>query len=240
MDPPPPPASTTTPKIHTYHCLCTHLLLASTHELSSLPRRSTPGLDNAIIVPLPPPPHSSSAFDPSSSSSSSEEEEEEEEEEDCEANRDTSENNIPHDAAATPRTRKANNKSTKPKKKKKKKEDAKSPERAQDLGYSLLLSTTLDRRPLILRREDGFEKRYLWRCGRCRLVVGYQLDGVHFSTTTVEEERGRREDADEDDGGGGARGKVVYVLPGGLMSTEEMKRGKEVGDGEMDLLSGEM
>jgi hypothetical protein len=60
----------------------------------------------------------------------------------------------------------------------------------------------------------GFEKRYLQKCGRCGVVVGYQLDGEQFA-----------------DGGRGKREDVLYVLPGGVMTTEEMVEGKDMGKG---------
>ena len=63
---------------------------------------------------------------------------------------------------------------------------------------------------MIIRREDGFEKRILLRCQRCDLIVGYRLDQAHF-----EQIRGDVK-ADE----------VVYILPGGLMSTEEINAGE--------------
>lgn len=78
--------------------------------------------------------------------------------------------------------------------------------------YATLAETTLDRKPLIIRREDGFEKRYLQRCGRCRVVVGYHLDWAQYPEG---EGTGQRED-------------VVYLLPGGLLSTEEMVEGKDM------------
>ena len=62
----------------------------------------------------------------------------------------------------------------------------------------------------------GFEKRYLQRCGRCGVVVGYQLDGGQFEGADGEGGKGRRED-------------VVYLLPGGVMTTGEMMEGKELG-----------
>ena len=40
--------------IHTYHCLCSTLLLATPYSLSDLPRRAAPSLDRAHILPLPP------------------------------------------------------------------------------------------------------------------------------------------------------------------------------------------
>ena len=74
---------------------------------------------------------------------------------------------------------------------------------------TLLLSTTIpDRRPTLIRREDGIEKRLLLRCGRCRVVMGYYLDRVHW-----------------DNGNGNAgeeRPPAVYILPGAVVETEKM------------------
>ncbi|MCJ1421764.1 hypothetical protein MMC32_008131 [Xylographa parallela] len=69
--------------------------------------------------------------------------------------------------------------------------------------YSLLLNTTLDRRPIIVEREDGFEKRWVRRCGRCRTAVGYVLG-----------------DGDIDK----MQGEVLYVLEEGLVETEELRK----------------
>ncbi|KAL6243493.1 hypothetical protein RBB50_009485 [Rhinocladiella similis] len=66
---------------------------------------------------------------------------------------------------------------------------------------SVLLNAMFDRKPLILRREDGFEKRRLLRCTRCKLVLGYGLDEA------------------QDNAG------PIYLLPGGMMSTTAMKGG---------------
>lgn len=53
------------------------------------------------------------------------------------------------------------------------------------------------------------------------MVVGYQVDEVHFLG----------KEAGGSGNGNGRRGKVVYLLPGGLVSTEEMKvGGRAVGD----------
>lgn len=83
--------------------------------------------------------------------------------------------------------------------------------------YSILLSTALpDRRATLVRREDGFEKRLFLRCGRCRLVVGYFLDPVHFADSK-----------DSMDSGGGENARVVYLLPGSLMETGVMSDGDE-------------
>ncbi|KAJ5179543.1 hypothetical protein N7492_002753 [Penicillium capsulatum] len=86
---------------------------------------------------------------------------------------------------------------------------------------TLLLSTTIpDRRATLIRREDGIEKRILLRCGRCRVVVGYYLDRVHWA--------GReKEDREEDE----ERPPAVYVLPGAVVETEKMG-GEGVGERE--------
>ncbi|KAL2847310.1 hypothetical protein BJX68DRAFT_239882 [Aspergillus pseudodeflectus] len=82
--------------------------------------------------------------------------------------------------------------------------------------YTILLSTTIrDRKPSILRCKDGFEKRYLFRCGRCRLVMGYFLDEVHFPEKgglLSESEEGKEVGED----------RAVYLLPGALTETEIM------------------
>jgi hypothetical protein len=74
-------------------------------------------------------------------------------------------------------------------------------------GYSVLFNTTEDRKAIVVRREDGFEIRTLVRCSRCNLVIGYKLDESQFTDSDVK--------ADE----------VMYVLPGGLASTRDMKEG---------------
>lgn len=125
---------------HTYHCLCTKLVLATTGLLETLPRRDK---DGAVIAIIPKP--------------------------------DTS--ILSHGFV----------------------------QMAPDSAVTAKSAT-------ILRLEDGFEKRYLVSCGRCGLTLGYQLDESLF------EPQGAKL---------GAREEVVYLLPGGLMSTEEMKEGKE-------------
>lgn len=144
------------PQINTYHCICTTLLLATTHTLSSLPHRASPALDKAIILPLPPVPRN-----------------------------DVEEDNDETASSAPPQD--------------------------VNVGYSVLLSTTQDRKPVIIRRDDGFEKRTLLRCGRCRLVVGYKLDHGQVSAEEGDREKGAT---------------VVFLLPGVLVSSEDMKMGK--------------
>ena len=89
-----------------------------------------------------------------------------------------------------------------------------SPSTAANHEGSIVLanSTSIDSKPVVLKLEDGFEKRYAVRCGRCDLQIGYLLDRVSFG----------------DGSGNGRKEDVVYLLPGGLMETGEMKEGKDM------------
>ena len=63
-----------------------------------------------------------------------------------------------------------------------------------------------------MQRADGWEKRWGWRCARCGVGIGYELEG----------------------GGGhggteGKEGRVIYILEGGLSGTEEMMGDEVVG-----------
>lgn len=84
----------------------------------------------------------------------------------------------------------------------------------EDRHYALLLHVQpdRDRKPRIVQREDGLEKRYPQRCARCRCAVGYHLDWSHWGS--------------EGEGKSGARGDVAYLLEGAVVGTEEMKRGE--------------
>jgi hypothetical protein len=66
-----------------------------------------------------------------------------------------------------------------------------------------------DGKAMVIRREDGFEKRTLVKCERCRLVVAYRLDVDHFEDTSQEEGR-----------------QTLYVLPGALVDTAGMMSDK--------------
>ncbi|OJD18791.1 hypothetical protein AJ78_01198 [Emergomyces pasteurianus Ep9510] len=208
--------------IKTYHCaFCNHLLLASTCDLSSLPRRREPARDKALILPLP--------------KAGAGEEEEAEEEEDEEAE---SEN----ESEAGVKNTNHNNHHTStnsPEVKKKAKPESTPQLPLEQQHYTILLSTTIpDRKPTMIRREDGFEKRLLLRCGRCRVVMGYALDEVHFADhkfgagARARGERGSGE-AEKEDVEEGERERtrkkaeeVVYVLPGSLVETGDMGKGE--------------
>jgi hypothetical protein len=149
--------------VHTYHCLCSQLLLAGATLLEDRRKRAGESLDNAYIVPLMP---SDVLF---SDQQGSDEEETE-------------------NAQPTTSLR----------------------EGVQSYNASILLNTVLERKPLVVRRSDGFETRYQRRCGRCELVVGYHLDGAQF-------------------GGGEKSGridKIIYILPGALKTTSDMMESK--------------
>lgn len=69
---------------------------------------------------------------------------------------------------------------------------------------------------IMVRREDGFEKRYPSRCTRCNLVVAYHLDWSQFATDEQSEQiRNQKERRDD----------VLYVLPGSVLTTEKMRAG---------------
>ncbi|KAE8146967.1 hypothetical protein BDV25DRAFT_161460 [Aspergillus avenaceus] len=83
--------------------------------------------------------------------------------------------------------------------------------------YSILLATTVkDRKATLVRREDGFEKRVFLRCGRCRVVVGYFLASSGSGSNAGGVGEGRE-----------VEDQVVYLLPGGLVETDEMVSGDE-------------
>lgn len=77
---------------------------------------------------------------------------------------------------------------------------------------------SVDDKPTVLKLDDGFEKRYAVRCTRCGLAAGYHLDKSQFSGS--ENETGPRTD-------------VVYILPGGLMTTTELREGRSM-DSEIE------
>jgi hypothetical protein len=152
------------PNINTYHCLCTSLVLATTHDLALLPRRDlASSSDGATILPIP--------LLPSN------------EESDLEA--------LPSQDQSLP-----------------------------EEGYTLLLSLIADKRATIVRRSDGFEKRVLYRCGRCAVTVGYEIR----EAPQVDAEAAEKESA----AAASTRTKVLYLLRGGLSTTDFMAKGKKI------------
>lgn len=162
-----------TQDIHTYHCICTNLLLASTSSLASLSRRIS-AQDKAYILPL-------LGFRNTDLAGLS-----------------LSDGQAGHSGAAA---------------------SAESGERAT------LLSTISDRKPIAVRREDGFEQRYLQHCSRCNLVFGYHLDWSQFSSSSLESNGAAAAALTDNNRRVGRRDDIVFLLPGGLLSTDEMVQG---------------
>jgi hypothetical protein len=76
--------------------------------------------------------------------------------------------------------------------------------------YAIIHNAKLDRKPVVVRRSDGFETRYQHRCTRCEVVVGYQLDKAQYDGTAP----------------GGRHQDVLYIFPGALITTQDMADGK--------------
>lgn len=129
--------------VRTYHCLCSTLILTTTHDLQTLPQRQAPVQDAALILAPP--------VDITNS-----------------------------DAIRG---------------------------QAGHAASSFLLNVVPERKQVIIRREDGFEKRTSFRCTRCKVVLGYSLDESHWEASAP-------------------ASRPVYLLPGGLLSTAEMVEGK--------------
>jgi hypothetical protein len=110
-------------------------------------------------------------------------------------------------------------------------QEGESETRSRDLpseGYTILLGLLQDKKVTTIRREDGFEKRVLSRCSRCNLVVGYELqeDG---SAMDVDSQNGKGKDA------AWFAGKVMYLLPGGIMSTGVMVEDKKLSEDDVAI-----
>lgn len=79
----------------------------------------------------------------------------------------------------------------------------------------------------MIRRTDGFEKRLLLRCARCRGVVAYRLvseESLVGGSAAGSEENAVQEDPMRKEG-------FVYVLPGALVETSIMmglEKGKSI------------
>ncbi|MCJ1254319.1 hypothetical protein MMC24_002134 [Lignoscripta atroalba] len=208
---PPVPVTSARLDIHTYHCLCTQLLLATPYVISDLPCRVSPSLDHAIILQLGTPPRPRGEGEDGDDANEGEFLADEGEGSEEAVNRDEA-----RQGERGAQVEGQSNRGTTTRK-----EGAKQQTRIE---YSLLLSTTVDRKPVIVRREDGFEKRWLRRCGRCRIAVGYML-AVEGNHGTGKEGGGRIPD-----------GKVVFLLPGGLVETKELRReGWEAKEGDVVL-----
>lgn len=198
------------PTIHTYHCLCTSLLLASTHTLSSLPRRqptssSTPPTETGdIILPLPSAPPQFALPTDSNSDNDSEIDE-------------TTDTNTKGKGKSEALSRVA--------------EEATVP----SAGYTILISLFSSSNPTIIRRTDGFEKRLLYRCGRCRVVVGYEIVGAGGDAMDIDGDGGAAQGQGVEES---YKGKILYLLPDGIVSTDVMASGKKIIEADVDIGTG--
>ncbi|KAH7314309.1 hypothetical protein BKA65DRAFT_120534 [Rhexocercosporidium sp. MPI-PUGE-AT-0058] len=203
------------PKIQTYHCLCLSLLLSSTHTLSSLPRRTSPSPDDT---------------DPLSSDRA-----------------------IILPLPSTPPRQEARHEEGE-------EVGGVGEESLPTEGYTILSNLQADRKTTIVRRDDGFEKRVLYRCARCRLVVGYELlrhRGGDKDMTGTSTDMDRDMDMDIDcssasgkgTGKGTSKGKgkatdeaydgkILYILPGGLMSTDVLGSGRRIREEDVGFSNG--
>jgi len=77
---------------------------------------------------------------------------------------------------------------------------------------------------MILRLEDGFEKRWHLVCSRCELKVGYRLSTSAFSNISPAVEAGAAGAQAQAQGKGQEEPEmgVLYLYPEGLVSTEDM------------------
>lgn len=98
--------------------------------------------------------------------------------------------------------------------------------------YPSVLSPSLRpaRRPIVVRREDGYEKRRVWRCARCGLPVGYEIvpeqqqQQQTAGGAVIAGSAGAGETpAAAPDGDRG--GKVMYLLEGALVGMDQLRRG---------------
>lgn len=87
------------------------------------------------------------------------------------------------------------------------------PDASSSSHYATLVNTTADQKATVIRREDGFEKRYSHKCARCDLTLAYSLDKSLYEDTKSLT---------------GAREDVVYLLPGGLLDTDDMVKAKDM------------
>lgn len=81
----------------------------------------------------------------------------------------------------------------------------------QDVTMLISTMPTAGQAPLLIRSDEGIEKRYPLRCGRCKITLGYQLDWHQYEEdSTRGSQTGKRED-------------VVYLLEDSVLSSDRMK-----------------
>lgn len=179
--------------ISTYHCICSEVLFASTRPLTEFATRQSDSAAICTIINNSNNSSSNSNSNHSSNSAGKEEEEERKGEEETKTKSNSNNNNsiLLSNAIAIER-----------------KEKGKEKEKEEDFPC------------LILKLDDGFEKRYPVQCPRCGVCFGYQLDGSQW----VEDgdEKGKEKEKDDDVRRTGRRCDVLYVLREGLVRTEDV------------------
>lgn len=177
--------------ISTYHCICSEVLFASTRPLTEFATRQSDSAAICTIINNSSSSNSNSNSNHSSNSAGKEEEKEQKGEEETKTKNNNSNNSILlSNAIAIER-----------KEKEKGKEEEDFP-------------------CLILKLDDGFEKRYPVQCPRCGVCFAYQLDGSQWVEDGNEKEKEREKD--DDMRRTGRRCDVLYVLREGLVRTEDV------------------
>lgn len=177
--------------ISTYHCICSEVLFASTRPLTEFATRQSDSAAICTIINNSSSSNSNSNSNHSSNSAGKEEEKEQKGEEETKTKNNNSNNSILlSNAIAIER-----------KEKEKGKEEEDFP-------------------CLILKLDDGFEKRYPVQCPRCGVCFAYQLDGSQWVEDGNEKEK--EKEKDDDMRRTGRRCDVLYVLREGLVRTEDV------------------
>ena len=76
------------------------------------------------------------------------------------------------------------------------------------------------------------------RCARCHVVVGYEIVGerdVVAEGMVQRAEVGAEEDGEGEGKEGGYKGRILYVLPGGLRTTETMVKGARIAEEDVEI-----
>lgn len=208
--------------IRTYHCkFCKQLLLATTRTIDALPRRREPSLDRALILPLQ---GREEKFGSDDEEEDDEEEEgEDEEDEDEEMADEEGEGAGGEDRGMRKRSTEHDDTSQSQSQSQLQSQAQSNPQDQQQRDkrsrrqphYTILLSTTIpERNAVAVRRRDGFERRILLRCGRCRVLVGYVLDDMLSRRLEGDDTLRLAKEI--------SAAQFVYVLPDALLETGEL------------------
>lgn len=179
--------------ISTYHCICSEVLFASTRPLTEFATRQSDSAAICTIINNSSSSSNSNSNHISNSAGKEEEEEERKEGEETKTKSNSNNNNsiLLSNAIGIER-----------------KEKGKEKEKEEDFPC------------LILKLDDGFEKRYPVQCPRCGVCFAYQLDGSQWVENGNEKEK--EKEKDDDVRRTGRRCDVLYVLREGLVRTEDV------------------